>query len=136
MARPHKVVNIPAMKQYTTTAKKQIDVGMTYELTKYGTLLCTNIKGDFKETFEKYGQDAIIQATSRQMITFSEGKDPIQLDREELIKDFLGKYSDNFSRLENVEMLGQGGEAIVFGITPYRPMEVIAKVPLATGENS
>jgi hypothetical protein len=32
-------------------------------------------------------------------------------------------------------MLGRGGEAIVFGITPYRPMEVIAKVPVATGEN-
>jgi hypothetical protein len=69
------------------------------------------------------------------MITFSEGKEPLKLEDEHAIKEFLGKYSENFSRLERISLLGKGGEAVVFGITPYRPMEVIAKVPLASGDN-
>lgn len=37
----------------------------------------------------------------------------------------------NFNRVEKVNILGKGGEAVVFSVTPYLPMEVIAKVPLA-----
>jgi len=52
------------------------------------------------------------------------------------LENFLARHSSNFSRIESVEILGKGGEAIVFGITPYLPMEVIAKVPLSVDESA
>lgn len=33
--------------------------------------------------------------------------------------------------MEGVQMIGKGGEAVVFSIDLYLPMEVIAKVPLS-----
>ena len=123
------------MKEVTTTIKKGTASSITFELTKYDTLLTKQIRSDFKEIFDRYGQDAVIQATCRQTIIFSEDKDLLKLEDEEAIREFLIKYSINFSRMEDIQLLGKGGEAIVFNITPYLPIEVIAKVPLITEDN-
>jgi hypothetical protein len=48
----------------------------------------------------------------------------------------LAKYSENFKRLEGLQILGKGGEAIVFNVDPYLPIEVIAKVPLGNENQS
>ena len=108
---------------------------MTYELTPQNTLLAQTIKADFRELFAEYKEDAVIQATRAQMINFSQDKEPLRLETDEEISSFLAKYSDNFSRNESIKLLGRGGEAIVFGVTPYKPIEVIAKVPVSTGDN-
>jgi len=43
------------------------------------------IKDEFPEIFAKYGEDAILQATARQIINFSQDKNPLALGNEEEI---------------------------------------------------
>jgi hypothetical protein len=102
VVKPNRNQRAVEVKQFSTTIKKQTADNMTFELTKFDTLLAKQIKSDFKEVFEKYGQDALIQATSRQQITFAEGNEPLRLEDEVEIREFLTKHSDNFSRLENI----------------------------------
>ena len=50
------------------------------------------------------------------------------------VRDFLGKYSHNFSRFEDIYELGKGGESRVIRVEPFIPMDVVAKMPLVDEE--
>ena len=118
------------------TIKKATHENLTYEVTQHNKWLSTKIKSGFQGLFENKRELATVQATARQVIHLTEEKESVVLDTDHAIKDFLKKYSENFSRFEDITVLGKGGEAVVFNVVPYKPMEVIAKVPLDNGDNN
>ena len=47
------------------------------------------------------------------------------------IKDFLGKYSLNFSRINQIKYIAHGGEVIVYDIEPFIPVEAVVKISIS-----
>jgi hypothetical protein len=51
-------------------------------------------------------------------------------DKEQSIKDFLSTYGYQYQRIDEVKLLGKGGENMIFRVNSFMPVEIIAKVPL------
>ena len=51
------------------------------------------------------------------------------------IKDFLDKYSFNFKRVNEIKLLAEGGEASVYHIEPFIPVEAVVKLSKSTRTN-
>ena len=46
------------------------------------------------------------------------------------MKEFLNKFSYNFGRISEINLLGKGGENIIYQVEPFVPIECVAKVSL------
>ena len=54
----------------------------------------------------------------------------INIKNDKDVKVYLEKYGYNFKRIDEVKLLGQGGENMIFRVTPFLPLEIVAKIPL------
>lgn len=47
------------------------------------------------------------------------------------MKRYIEEKSMNFTRIDELHLLGQGGESVIYRVIPYLPLEIVAKIPLS-----
>jgi hypothetical protein len=54
----------------------------------------------------------------------------VDYNKEENIKEYIGKKGFNYNEIENIKFLAKGGQSLVLRLEVKQPVEVIAKIVL------
>ena len=85
--------------------------------------------------FHHFGEECLKKIHRNQTVIERSGDSEGRLDNEEQIINFLSQ-SKRFKHIDKIEVLAQGGEAMVYKINHAGYEEVVLKVPLSKRQDS